>query len=373
MKRRIFDIWCLHIPVKDRTSFTGLVQLVESTIRSEYPRSPNRPIYLVGESLGGCLALAVSNRNPDIDLLLILSNPATSFGKSQLKPLLPLLQSIPDEFFLLARNSMLTLTTGDHLRMLMDNVVKGIPLGQSVVGKLSQDIFAASSYLSVLVEILLKELLKWKLQILKSASAYANSRLHATKAEVLLLCSTATKLTSPNLKFMILIIIFGRINHLFSNGRDQLFPSEEEGERLRHVLPNCEIRLSLMKATIFSSWNVSLKNCFGEDGINLVTVIKGTSFYPRGKYHDCVLDCMPPTPAEFKNLYESNRITRAYCCVKKKSILDKWLYAALSSVALSTTEDGKVVKGLAGIPSDGPVLYVGYHMLMGLEVIPLVS
>ncbi|GKV40675.1 hypothetical protein SLEP1_g48285 [Rubroshorea leprosula] len=72
---KIFDIWCLHIPVKDRTSFTGLLQLVESTIRSEYSRSPNRPIYLVGESLGGCLALAVSNRNPDIDLLLILSNP----------------------------------------------------------------------------------------------------------------------------------------------------------------------------------------------------------------------------------------------------------------------------------------------------------
>ncbi|GLU18722.1 hypothetical protein SLE2022_350060 [Rubroshorea leprosula] len=79
---KIFEIWCLHIPVKDRTSFPGLVQLVESTVRSEYSRSPNRPIYLVGESLGGCLALAVSNRNPDIDLLLILSNPATSFGKS---------------------------------------------------------------------------------------------------------------------------------------------------------------------------------------------------------------------------------------------------------------------------------------------------
>ncbi|GKV51650.1 hypothetical protein SLEP1_g58285 [Rubroshorea leprosula] len=83
---------------------------------------------------------------------------------------------------------MLTLTTGDHLRMLMDNVVKGIPLGQSVVGKLSQDIVAASSNLSVLVEILPKELLEWKLQRLKSASAYSNSRLHATKAEVQLLC-----------------------------------------------------------------------------------------------------------------------------------------------------------------------------------------
>ncbi|GKV51649.1 hypothetical protein SLEP1_g58284 [Rubroshorea leprosula] len=40
---------------------------------------------------------------------------------------------------------------------------------------------------------------------------------------------------------------------------------------------------------------------------------------------------------------------------------------------LSTTEDGKVVKGLAGVPLEGPVLYIGYHMLLGLEVISLVS
>lgn len=39
---------------------------------------------------------------------------------------------------------------------------------------------------------------------------------------------------------------------------------------------------------------------------------------------------------------------------------------------LSTLEDGKIVRGLAGIPSEGPVLFVGYHMLLGLELTPLV-
>lgn len=52
-----------------------LVKIVERTVRSENQRSPNRPIYLVGESLGGCLALAVAAHNPDIDLVLILANP----------------------------------------------------------------------------------------------------------------------------------------------------------------------------------------------------------------------------------------------------------------------------------------------------------
>lgn len=39
----------------------------------------------------------------------------------------------------------------------------------------------------------------------------------------------------------------------------------------------------------------------------------------------------------------------------------------------STLEDGKMVRGLGGIPNEGPVLLVGYHMLMGLELVPLVE
>lgn len=49
--------------------------MVEITVKSEYQRSPGKPIYLVGESLGACIALAVAACNPEIDLVLILSNP----------------------------------------------------------------------------------------------------------------------------------------------------------------------------------------------------------------------------------------------------------------------------------------------------------
>lgn len=74
-------------------------------------------------------------------------------------------------------------------------------------------------------------------------------------------------------------------------------------------------------------------------------------------YHDYVSDYVPPTPSELQKLYESNRL----------------FLLATSSVMLSTLEDGKVVKGLAGIPSDGPVLFVGYHMLMGRELAPMIT
>jgi pimeloyl-ACP methyl ester carboxylesterase len=51
------------------------VKIVEETVRLEHASSPNKPIYLVGESFGACLALAVAARNPKIDLVLILVNP----------------------------------------------------------------------------------------------------------------------------------------------------------------------------------------------------------------------------------------------------------------------------------------------------------
>ena len=47
-------------------------------------------------------------------------------------------------------------------------------------------------------------------------------------------------------------------------------------------------------------------------------------------------------------------------------------HIATSPVMLSTLKDGKIVRGLGGIPRHGPVLLVGNHMLMGLDLFILV-
>lgn len=39
---------------------------------------------------------------------------------------------------------------------------------------------------------------------------------------------------------------------------------------------------------------------------------------------------------------------------------------------LSTLENGKIVRGFEGIPSEGPVLLIDNHMLLGIETIPLI-
>ncbi|PIA26035.1 hypothetical protein AQUCO_10000006v1 [Aquilegia coerulea] len=313
---KIFDIWCLHIPVMDRTPFEDLVRLVERTVKSESSRSPNRPIYLVGESFGGCLALAVAARNPTADLMLILVNPATSLSKSQLRPLLPLLpvlEAMPEQLHV-GFPYILGLVAGDPFRMMMATIEKGLPLQQTVV-ELSENLAATLPSLSVVADILPRESLPWKLQILKSAASFANSRIHAIKAETLILAS----------------------------GKDQLLPSLEEAERLYHLLPTCQIR----------KFNDSGHALLMEGGVDLVTIIKGAGFYRRTRKIDYVSDFMPPTPSEFKQVYDS---------------WYRLVDIALSPVMLSTLDDGKIVRGLAGIPQKGPVVLVGYHMLLGLEI-----
>ncbi|XP_043726048.1 acyltransferase-like protein At3g26840, chloroplastic isoform X2 [Telopea speciosissima] len=300
----------------NRTPFQDLVQLIETTVKSEHSRSPNRPIYLVGESLGACLALAVAALNPDIDLILILSNPATSFHNSQLQTLSTLLEVMPEQLpFSLPYDT--RIVEGPPLRMLMANVGKGLPF-QQTVGEFSESLGTFLHCLSVLPDILPRETLLWKLRMVRSASSFVNSRLHAVKAQTLIL----------------------------SSGRDLLLPSQEEAERLRRTLPNCQIR----------NFKDSGHTLFMEDGVDLVTIIKGADFYRRTRHIDHVRDYVPLTPSEFKEVSKSYR----------------WLDIATSPVMLSTLENGKIVRGLTGIPSEGPVLFVGYHMLLGWELSPLV-
>ncbi|GKE10892.1 hypothetical protein Tco_1414443, partial [Tanacetum coccineum] len=51
--------------------------------------------------------------------------------------------------------------------------------------------------------------------------------------------------------------------------------------------------------------------------------------------------------------------------------LGRLYHLATSPIMHSTLEDGTIVSGLAGIPSEGVVLFVGNHMLMGLDLFML--
>ncbi|XP_030958006.1 acyltransferase-like protein At1g54570, chloroplastic isoform X2 [Quercus lobata] len=305
---KAFEVWCLHIPVHDRTPFEGLVKLVEETVRSEHASSPHKPIYLVGDNFGGCLALAVASRNPAIDLVLILSNPATSFGRSQLQPLFLLLEAMPDGLH--SAVPYLGSIMGDLVKMAAVNIESMLPPEQRF-----ERLSGLLPYLSDFVDIIPMDSLLWKLKLLKSAAAYANSRLHSVKAEVLVL----------------------------SSGKDKILPSRDEAERLKNSLQDCVVRY----------FKDSGHTLLLEDGIGLMTVIKGTFKYRCARRLDITSDFLPPSMTELK--YFSDQITGLF-------------RIATDPILFSTLEDGKITKGLAGVPSEGPVILVGYHMFMGLEL-----
>ncbi|XP_022143061.1 acyltransferase-like protein At1g54570, chloroplastic [Momordica charantia] len=315
---KAFEVRCLHIPVQDRTPFEGLVKLVEENIRSEHASSPKKPIYLVGDSFGGCLALAVASCNPKIDLVLILVNPATSFGRSQLQPLLPLLEAMPDVLHGTVPY-LLSFVMGEPVKMATVDVESRLPPMQQLE-KVSLNLAALLPYLSELSTIIPKDTLLWKLKLLKSAAAYANSRLHAVKAEVLVLAS----------------------------GKDNMVPSRVEAERLKQSLQNCTSR----------HFKENGHTLLLEDGIGLMTVIKSTYKYRRSRKHDAVSDYLPPSLTEFN--FAFSQVTGLF-------------HFLTGSTMFSTLGDGTIVKGLSGVPDEGPVLLVGYHNLLGLELSPLVK
>ncbi|XP_051137440.1 phytyl ester synthase 1, chloroplastic-like [Andrographis paniculata] len=316
---KVFELRCMHIPVRDRTPYQQLVRFVETAVRIEYASHPNRPIYLVGDSFGGCLALSVAAANPTIDLVLILVNPATSFNMSQLQPLIPLLEAVPEELYKFLPY-LFTTTFGNPIKM--SNMVNITNPSSSPAKKLEKLILQASVLLDKIVSVpdilLPKQTLIWKIELLKTAAAHSNSRLHTFRGEVLILAS----------------------------GKDSVLPSKSEAGRLTDTLKNCRVR--------FFKDNGHL--LLMEEGINLLSLLKGLGMFRRSKKHHDISDFLPPSKAEFQTLFD--RDFRFY-------------RIATSPVMLSTLPDGKMVKGLAGIPQQGPVLLVGNHMLLGVDLISI--
>jgi pimeloyl-ACP methyl ester carboxylesterase len=73
-----FEIRCLSIPPDDRTGWGELTERVAALIRMEQQRHPGRTTTVCGESFGGCLALRLISRFPELCDQLILVNPASS-------------------------------------------------------------------------------------------------------------------------------------------------------------------------------------------------------------------------------------------------------------------------------------------------------
>ncbi|KAK7849953.1 acyltransferase-like protein [Quercus suber] len=283
------------------TNLLWLVKLVEETVRFEHALSPHKPIYLVGDSFGGCLALAVASRNPAIDLVLyyqIQVSAATIF---------PILEAMPDDSIVqfpifLALSWVPNLSpSSDPVKMAAVNIESSFPLGKDLKGCLAASLGCYHIFLG-------------KDNMLPSRDEANDLRTH----------------------YKIV---------LFVTSRTMAYP---------FIGTNSKQKLEILK--IERTLNIedqANQKTYHEDGIGLMTVIKGTSKFRRSRRHSYASDFLPPSMTELN--YACDQIIRL-------------LRLASGSILFSTLEDGKIVKGLAGVPNEGPVILVGYHMLMGVEL-----
>ena len=80
-----FDVRCLMIPPEDMTNWDDLSAQVIQLIHKELANNPQREVYLCGESFGGCLAMKIAVKAPELFTRIVLVNPASSL---QLRPFL---------------------------------------------------------------------------------------------------------------------------------------------------------------------------------------------------------------------------------------------------------------------------------------------
>lgn len=95
-----FDIRCLEIPPDDMTGWDELARQVIDLVKRELADHPRSMVYLCGESFGGCLALQMIQRTPQLFDRLILVNPASAFRRhSWLYGLSFLVRPVPEAIY----------------------------------------------------------------------------------------------------------------------------------------------------------------------------------------------------------------------------------------------------------------------------------
>ncbi|QHG14791.1 MULTISPECIES: alpha/beta hydrolase [unclassified Nostoc] len=76
-----FNVRCFVIPPDVLTSWDEMTEKVVTLIKIELEKLPQSHVYLCGESFGGCLALKVLEKCPQLFTKIILINSASSFHR----------------------------------------------------------------------------------------------------------------------------------------------------------------------------------------------------------------------------------------------------------------------------------------------------
>ncbi|KAG0579788.1 hypothetical protein KC19_4G123400 [Ceratodon purpureus] len=308
---RLFEIRRLHVPVNDLSTNEDLIGLIEGTIREESSRRKGRPIYLLGEGYGALLALSVAARNPDVDLVLVLVDPATWCDERNiLPPVVDVLDAAPGPVSS-ALPFLFSMSVGDPVTIAKAIVDPSLPQ----LEKLQQIMLA----------------LRDVLQVMATASVVWSRDVAPRKVNQLQMAARSAISEMENVKAQVLVLYSGKAQN------------ENESKRLRERIPSAVGR--------------GFRDRYGslllEDGIELASLIKASNMYRRGKSRNIVTDYVPPTEEEKEEF--------------RKAHLDLFKQV-FSPVYFHVKDDGSVKRGLPKLTKERPILLVCNHTFVGFDL-----
>jgi|EP00670_Eutreptiella_braarudii_P002791 pimeloyl-ACP methyl ester carboxylesterase/1-acyl-sn-glycerol-3-phosphate acyltransferase len=323
-----FNLWALSVPVENRSSFDELVNhvtaFIEETMAAVPTDAPTRPVYVMGESFGSCVTLAVAAQCKRVNRVVII-NPATSFSRTVWPTGAPLLTEIPEPVYPLV-TLLLAPVLGNPINLALVGVDKeSNPFAQ--VNRFASNLATTLPALRGLANILPPDTLTHKIGLLKAASdALTDDVLKSVEQRTL----------------------------MFGADQDLLLPSEEEVKRLAGKL-----RRGRAKVVPGRSHAMLM-----EVGVDLQQMIDDEGFYTR----DLKMSGNGKGPLSIEVP------TQKELLVTTDGIGLQRLEAAVSPVFMSVGPDGKLQRGCGGVDwGKGPILIVSNHQTLAPDLGPIVK
>jgi pimeloyl-ACP methyl ester carboxylesterase len=172
-----------------------------------------RPVYLLGESFGGIMCLALAHKLGSYIDRVVIVNPASSFGNSIWPAAGPLLTQLPEEVYKYLPFVVAPLMSNPIAMAFND--VNGTAPWDRQASDLLYGLLDLAPQLAALRLVLPADTLAWRLKLLQQGSQWVNSRLGEVQQRVLVL----------------------------AGDKDLLIPSDKEAERLGKELPRARTRI----------------------------------------------------------------------------------------------------------------------------------
>ena len=349
-----FELSCLNVPVGDRSGFDELVRIVCEYLETTKLVFKDTSVTLLGESMGGLIALGVAQKRPDLVDALALVNPASSFDRSPWPAVGPALPLLPETLYeglpyalapilfdpprLLegaVRAAAAAAGPGPGAGEGADALVT--PAGLAAAAEELARLFPALGQLSAIIP---RDTLAHRLGVLAEGCASVNApgaleRFGTTDSER----RDGKKPKSAPLRALVIV-----------SDADALIPSADEGARLARRMP----RGACAVETLEGASHAALQ----ESGVDLMEILRLNGFAPRRASDPKSLtkdeSFTPPSPKELEKAFDGLNGLRS----------------VVSPVFFSTRDDGTIIPGLGAVPfeENRPVLLVGNHQTIAPDL-----